>query len=278
MATTIPVGSNSNSTYVAYGDDCQFGDICAYALVVVKRQRIGWILRELDLIKQHFKLPTSTALHCRVLFSGHQRGKVAELAHLSPADVRSIVIRIFLLFNNVGIHICFAHTSLRGFSETMGETINMWDEAKSSRVDLSIHHDPKGVISMLAQMCMMAPSPHRRFAKPHEWEIVISRDKTTVRLFGDSGRQAHNLVNGHSEIGAPAGQIFQFQQRVCSDSEAPLLQLADVAAYALAHAQEQDPKDRFWQRDLPSLNLRHDIFFKPRHPGHPIPEATVAND
>lgn len=262
---TIPVGLNSHSKYVAFGDDCQFNDIYGYAYIVVKRSRIPWIIRELEAIKTLFSFPTEVTLHCRVMFSGDQRRK-AGLSHLTREGIESIVIRCLLLLNNAGVHVRFSSGSLQEFKDTMGNTLTMWDHVNATKLHAPLHHDPKGLISLLSQMCLMVPAPDRRFARSEEWEIVVSKDTTPAKLIGKGSRQAHHLMNGFSSIGAPEGQVFQFTPRISTEATHPLLQLADVAVYALCHALDGSEKAAFWRSQLPSLRQLHHIPYKPIKP------------
>ncbi|MGG1944702.1 hypothetical protein AB1286_07825 [Trinickia sp. NRRL B-1857] len=171
-----PVGRDGNSAYVAYGDDCQFGDICGFAFLVVKRTRIKRVLRELDAIKERYGFPTGAPIHCRILFSGDQRKK-AGLAHLTKALAEEIITRCIFLLNDAGVCVVFSHCRLSEFTSAMGTQISLWDQEKADRVDLNVHADPKGLIGFLSQLCLMVPAHERRFARPHEWEIVVSQGK-----------------------------------------------------------------------------------------------------
>jgi hypothetical protein len=252
----IPVGQSKDSTYVAFGDDCQFEDICGYAFAVVKRSRIPWVIRELNAIKAHFRFPTGVPVHCKVLFHGSKR-TAAGLDHLNRTDAESIVIRCLMLINNAGVHVRFSHASLQASKNKLGDTLNMWDHVKNVEVRVPVNHAPKGLISLLAQLCLLVPAPERRFARPEEWEIVISRDKTQVKWIGKGERQAHNLINAFSTINVPEGQFNHFTPRISTEATDSLLELADVAVYALCHALNVSEKEVFWRTQLPSIRSLH---------------------
>ena len=265
----VRVGQDRNSTYVAYGDDCQFGDICGFAFLVVKRTRIKRVLRELEAIKARYGFPTGVPVHCRVLFSGDQRKK-AGLSHLTKVQVEEIITCCILLLNDAGACVVFTHCRLSEFASVMGSKISLWDQAQADRVELNVHADPKGLIGFLSQLCLMVPATERRFARPHEWAIVVSQDKTQAKLFGDRSRQAHRQVTGFSEVGAAAGELFQYEPSIGTEATHPLLQLADVVVYALCHAQDEGERGRFW-RGLPKIRLLHHPRFQPISP---MPQAT----
>jgi hypothetical protein len=264
VATTknIPVGQNGDSQYVAFGDDCRFGDICGYAFVVVKRSRIPRVIRQLDAIKAHYKYPAGVPLHCYVLFNGFQR-EDAGLDHLSRKDAEDIVTRCLMLMNNEGMHVRFSNGSLQQVKDTLGNAMTMWDHVKNEKLEVPLNHDPKGLISWLAQMCLLVPAPDRRFARAEDWEVVISQDTTKVKWLGKGSRQAHNLINAFSSINAPEGDFYQFTPRISNEATHSLLQLADVAVYALCHALDDSEKEAFWRTRLPTIRLLHRVPYNP---------------
>ncbi|WP_456282498.1 hypothetical protein M1D55_14930 [Cupriavidus sp. JZ107] len=255
------VGRSSETRFVAYGDDCQFDDLCGYALLVVKRIRIPWMVREINKIKDEYRIPHSTALHCRVLFSFHQRQK-AGLEHLSDADARSIVLKCLLLVNNLGAHVRFVSGSLKHFSDSMGSSLTMRNQAGEQSVELPVHANAKALIGLLAQIALITPGTDRKFGHPSEWEQVISQDATKVKSIGDGRRQVHNLMSGgFSDIGLPPGEFHQFMPHISTEAEHPLLQLADVVVYSLTHALDTGEKASFWRNEVPSMRWVHHIPF-----------------
>lgn len=263
----ITVGRDSETKYVAFGDDCHFSDICGYAYVVVKRSRIPWILREINRIKDEFHIPHTTPLHCRVLTSIDQRRK-AGLEHLGEDQARSIIIKCLLLLNNIGAHVRFASGNLSAYEAVMGNSMTMRQQASEIEVVLPVHTSPKALLSMLAQLCLMVPAPDRKFAHADEWELVISQDSTMIKSLGDGKRQVHNLMSGgFSSINAPDGQFHQFMPHISTEAAHPLLQLADVVVYSLCHALDPGEKTRFWRTQLPTIRLLHRIPYTPIKPG-----------
>jgi hypothetical protein len=262
-----PVGRDPNSKYVAFGDDCHFNDICGYAYVVIKRSRIPWVLREINKIKDEFRIPHATPLHCRELIH-HDARRKAGLEHINDEQARSIVIRCLLLLNNVGAHVRFASGSVNAYEAAMGDSITMRNQAGEVEAVLPVHTSPKALLSLLAQMSLMVPAPDRKFVHAREWELVISRDATKVKSIGERKHQVHNLMsNDFSSIGAPEGEFHQFTPHVSTETDHPLLQLADVAAYALSHALDLSEKSRFWRTELPMLRLLHRVPYTPIKPG-----------
>lgn len=261
------VGRDPESKYVAFGDDCHFNGYCGYAYVVIKRSRIPWVLRELNKIKDDFRIPHATALHCRVLFGLHQRQK-AGLEHLDEEKARAIVIRCMLLLNNIGAHVRFSSGTVSEFESNMGGSLTMRDQSGEIAAVLPVHASDKALLGFLAQVCLMVPAPDRRFANAADWELVISQDATKVKSIGDRKSQVHNLMSGgFSTIGAPEGQFHQFMPHISTEAVHPLLQLADVAVYSLTHALDPSENTRFWRIQLPTIRLLHRIPYTPIRQG-----------
>lgn len=261
------VGRDPESKYVAFGDDCHFNDNCGYAYVVIKRSRIPWVLREINKIKAEFRIPNSTALHCRVLFGLHQRQK-AGLEHLDENNARAIVIRCMLLLNNIGAHVRFASGSVSAYEAVMGGSITMRNQAGEVEAVLPVHTNPKALLGMLAQICLMVPAPDRKFANAADWELVISQDATQTKSIGDRKSQVHNLMSGgFSAIEVPEGQLNQFMPHISTEAVHPLLQLADVAVYSLTHALDSNDSSKFWRTQLPRIRLLHHVPYAPMKPG-----------
>jgi hypothetical protein len=113
----------------------------------------------------------------------------------------------------------------------------------------------------------MVPASDRKFAHAHEWELVISPDATKIKSMGEGKRQVHNLMSGgFSSIGALEGQFHQFMPHIGTESVHPLLQLADVAAYALSHALDPSDWSSFWRTQLPTIRLLHRVPYTPIKP------------
>ena len=99
-----------------------------------------------------------------------------------------------------------------------------WD---SSGVFPDAPNDPKAYFGLLA---LQALAP---FA--HDVEAFVSRDRTKIRFLGRKRYQAHKGITGFiSDPTVPKG-LMNFSPRVVEWEDEPLLQLADAAAYVVAH-------------------------------------------
>jgi hypothetical protein len=172
------------------------------------------------------------------------------------------------LLNNVGAHVRFSSSSLNAFATVMGDSITMRSQTGETEAVLPVHANPKALLGLLAQMCLMVPAPDRKFANAAEWELVISQDATKVLSIGDRKGQVHNLMSGgFSSVGAPEGQFHQFMPHISTEAAHPLLQLADVAVYSLTHSLDSGENVKFWRTQLPPLRLLHHIPYSPIKPG-----------
>jgi hypothetical protein len=68
-----------------------------------------------------------------------------------------------------------------------------------------------------------------------------------VEFIGEQRRRADSLYSGFSDIGAPAGNVFQLQPTVVKTGSEAILQLADVAAYVCSHAFNNSAEGHFFR-------------------------------
>ena len=99
----IKTGREADAAYLAFGDGSQFRDVPAYAVVIVRRTRLRPIESRLPALKEPYRIPKQTALHCRLLFQEHPRQK-AGLAHLCEDDARAIVAWAVTILNQMKVH------------------------------------------------------------------------------------------------------------------------------------------------------------------------------
>jgi hypothetical protein len=253
-ANTIRVGSSHDANYLAFGDDSQFGDVLVYAFAILHRTRSKAVEASILALKERFKIPKQTTLHCRILFSGHQRQK-AGLGHLTPDDVQSIVARLVTIMNQKSVLIRYAIANLAEFGKLLGDEIKLQHESDGSTMKLPVKLDPKGVLGILMQSCF-AVSPNGSQGPPaSDCNIFVAEDSTKVEFIGEKRSRADGLYSGFSDIGAPAGNVFQLHPTVVkADSEA-ILQLADVAAYVCSHAYDTTHKGQFFRDHRQRIRL-----------------------
>ncbi|OYD77971.1 UNVERIFIED_ORG: hypothetical protein BDU10_3094 [Burkholderia sp. CF145] len=259
-------GESATASRVAFGDDSPYRDCLCYAFVVLRRTRLTRLIRRLNILKKEFGFPLLTPIHCRVLFSGDQRRK-AGLSHLSFHDARSLVARVITAVNDIEGHVRYAHTSLNGFANTMGEEISVWDPAIDTFRPQAVNADPKSIMAALMNMCIITPPKDPSIPSPYLWQVIASRDATKVpALFGDGFRQAHHAVDMFSDIGVSAAKSLKLRPVIADVKEEPLLQVADVISYVCAHAIGGDGSDPFWKEQLQRVRSWQQINFVPMSP------------
>lgn len=245
-ANILPAGENTSANYLAFGDDSQFGDTLVYAFVIVHRDRAPQVRTHLHELKQRFKIPASEGLHCRVLFSGHQRKK-AGLGHLSPQDVRSLIAEAVTIINEGPVLIRFAVGTLAEFGRALGNQIEMQHESDGSITRLPVKLDPKGLLGILMQMCFAVASDGSNGPNASQCQIFASKDPTKVEFIGSKRQRADAMYSGFNDIGAPTGNVFQLMPTTVDPASEQLLQLADIAAYICSHSTDESDANSFFR-------------------------------
>lgn len=245
-AKSIHVGLDDESPYFAFGDDSQCGDIVVFAFVIIPRHQITILEKKIEVLKERFKIPKETILHCRVLFSGHQREK-AGLGHLKPVAVQTLVSRLITIMNQSSVHIRWAVQDFERFKQRIGNEIELRHESDGSVTQLPVDHDPKGLIGILMNVCFSVAADGSQGPSASQCKIYISEDTTKAPFLGKERRRADSLFKGYSDIGAPPGHVFKFQATVAKAGEQAMFQLADVAAYVCSHSYDDNPDRKFFR-------------------------------
>ena len=250
----IPVGRNDQASFMAFGDDSHFNDTLAYAFAIVERGRVGAIEQRLSALKDRFKIPQDVVLHCRVLFSGHQREK-AGLSHLTRRDIERVVSHVVRIMNQHRVLVRYSVCSLAEWKAAIGDEIELLDAYNKPAERVPVNADPKGILTLLAQACFAVPPDGSEGPTASQCQIVVSGERTMVRFVGRTRKRADLMYSGFSDIGAPDGQAFQLDPTIVDAADAPLLQLADVAAYICSHAWKVDAESAFFKQQ--HAHLRH---------------------
>lgn len=248
-AYTISVGADTKAEYLAFGDDSQFGDTLAFAFVVLKRSRLTYAEDRLRGLKQLYRIPNDVRLHCRVLFNENARNK-AGLTHLTHDDARAIVRRAVRLINRVPMMLRYSHDSLSRFANALGSQIELTHETDGSKTTLPVTPDPKGVLGILMQTCLIVSPDGSQGPTASQCEIFVAEDPTKVGFIGPRRRRADRMYSGFSDVGAPSGGVFQLQPTALKAGDAPMLQLADIAAYMCSHAIGASVEQNFFREQL----------------------------
>jgi hypothetical protein len=234
---------------MAFGDDSQFRNILAYAVIIIPRSRLRQAERKIRELKQRHGIPAEVPLHCRVLFGRDQRAK-ASIAHLSEDDARSIVSQAVTIINQVNGLLRYATDCLSSVHERIGQQIELTHESDGSKLSLPVNPDPKGFLGMLMQACLNVPPGGKYGPSLRECEVFLSEDPTMVKFIGPRRTRADGLYAGFSDLDAPPDTVFQLQPNLLKTGNAPLLQLVDIAAYICSHAADLSEECTFFRKQL----------------------------
>ena len=249
---TLLVGNNPAATYVAFGDDSQYGDSLAFAYALVARRHLQRATDRMEVLREKYRIPETVGVHCRVLFSGDARER-AGLSHLDGKDTESLIARVITAINAIPVQIRYATCSLKQFqqfADAKGGMLRMADEQTGEPVTQSINVDPKGIIGLLANMCFATSADANNGPPASDCELFVARDDTRVKLFGEKKAKAHRTYGGFSDIGAPANSVFKIDPTPIDAKQSTMLEYADVAAYIISHAYGSSSRINFWQEQL----------------------------
>lgn len=236
---TIHIGNPVEPRLCLYGDDSAFETTSAYAFVIFEQAKTQAASDSLRAIKKRYEIPETVPLHMRILFSGHARSKLGLT--ISREKIQGLLHDVVNEMNNLSF---FLHGSYyRGPLPESPET----DDAPDFRVTWSI----KAMQSLLAKDALIRIN--FRDYKYSDMRIIVAEDPTRLPFLGKQRRQAHGWAGG-SDIGAPQGFVFHFSPLVRSPSTEPLLQLADLFVYAIAHALEPANRNPTFPSLLQAVN------------------------
>jgi hypothetical protein len=202
------------------------------------------------MLKERFRIPHETMLHCRVLFSGQQRAK-AGLSHLQKTDLNEFLHHAITILNQSNARLNYSISHIDYWREILGgDSLEMYGETKASTELVPVNLDPKGILGLLAQSCFAVPSDGSHGPSAELCEIYTAEDPTKISFLGEKRNRADRWYSGFSDIGAPSGQVFRLEPKIIKAIDSPILQLADIAAYICSHAASDDPKDHVSFREM----------------------------
>ncbi|WP_439606881.1 hypothetical protein [Hydrogenophaga sp.] len=272
MNQTVEIGRDKEAPYVAFGDDSKFGDVLAFAFFVIKRSDIHRMEKRLNRVKRRFGIPEGVVLHCSKLFHPHPREK-AGLGHLSSEQARSIVGHLIHELNVLDCWVRYAFCRRRE-----GEVL-VPAEGEFSAID-----NDKGMMALLAQTCMLPAVRDVGGVKGPSaslCEIYVAEEKTKVQFLGKESHRADRWTSGYSDVGAAPGGLLRLRPNLIPMTGHPMLQIADVLAYACSHALSHEPKSQFFTEQFSRIRLFTRSEFRPTEQvREPVPEGAyqeVAN-
>lgn len=245
----IPLISKLDSKYVAYGDDSQVESSLAYAFVIAERDKVEIIEKRILELKDKFRIPHDTFLHCRVLFHPHAREK-AKISHLSTRDAHWLIEKAITIINRNDVLLRYAVADMSFFYDIFTPSFEMTSALDGSSVPFSAKPNPKGILAILMNACCVDIADHFKAPKASDCEVIAAEDKTSIEFIGKDRKRADRHYEFFSAIGAPPGMVYQHKPNLSTILKEPLLQLADIAAYICSHAHRNSLKDTFFKEQL----------------------------
>lgn len=242
MSKATTFGQDASAPYLAFGDDSQFEGLLTYAFLIVPRHELLRIKRRLFIVKEKFKIPADTPIHCRVLMHKHAREK-AGLGHLTEHSAKAVIGHIIREINRSQCGLRYAWTEFPEKPVVVPPQEGMHQ----------IPFEPKYVLGMLAQGCFGVALDGSQGPLANQCEIVVAEDRTLISTGNKSRSQAHKATSGWSDIGAMPGQLHRIEPRVSTAVQEPLLEIADVLAYMCSHAFRAGPSRDFYSEQLSRL-------------------------
>lgn len=253
-SNVIKIGGSTDAPYIAAGDESKYGDWLVYAMVYVNRVDLAAIAEKIRIIKYRFRLPVDSPLHCYQLFNKHQRKK-KKISHINDEDAKSIIGLVTTILARHAF-VRSGMTRLNDINARIGPALTLTSVIDGSTKQFPGTEDPKAHFSHLMMMCTVDVPGYETFPKAKDTEILLSEEKTKVDYFG-SKRRADRLFDNFSEIGAPPGKVFQLDPAIVPANGHPLMELADVAAFIVAHAQDDKPWNSIFRTQLQRLARKY---------------------
>ena len=226
--------------YCAFGDDSAYKEILVYAYAIFHRDHLEKAEKKLNKIKNIFRIPQETHIHCRLLFSGKQREKLG-LSHLNPGDVHQLVKRVVERMNLIPCWLRYGFCRMdeyRKFSELHP------DADMTDKDELIFHDDPKAIMALASQACLLPNSKTPHAPKRENIEVFLSQDKTKINFIGNNRTRADRAGSycNFFEKSSPPLRILE--------SDHPLQQVADIYAYTCSHALSRQCDTNFFKIQL----------------------------
>ncbi|MCR8931102.1 MULTISPECIES: hypothetical protein [Pseudomonas] len=225
------VGGEKGSYLMAFGDDSAYKGVLCFAYIIFVRTKLKRIQRQIRELKVRFKIPLSTALHCRVLNSGQQRLK-SGLGHLTESDIQSIYSSLVYILNYNSVRVKYAH----GVENDVKQNFDgPFENFSQNGAPFPVQYDPKGMLGLLAQICFVDAKAVLGVGVD-DIEIYLASDQTKVKFLGHAKRQAHHWAHGMIDVGASSGLVVRVKPEIGDGGYPELLELADFVAYTACHA------------------------------------------
>ena len=143
---TIPIGTDSHTKFLAFGDDSHFRNILVYAFAIIHRGNLRKAETQIKGLKEKWRIPMSVPIHSYKLFHADGRRK-AGIGSLSGEDARRFVHDLFSVLNEVPVALRYSYYDFEAPGALkQGQTLDLELEhisgGKSATTPFKI--DPKG--------------------------------------------------------------------------------------------------------------------------------------
>ncbi|MES2204775.1 MAG: hypothetical protein V4496_06095 [Pseudomonadota bacterium] len=239
---------------MAYGDESQVNNLLIYAFAIIGKNYLSNLEFRLAELKKFYRIPASTILHCKDIFSGDNRKKVG-LAHLGEKDVFDLVKGVVAIINRIPIFIKYAYCD----HEKCKNVYTFPSSDTNLDCELLITPTPQGLHGLLAQACFIDRSHGPLF---EECEVTVSHNATKAKFIGKKRRQAHNWCSGFYDTGSA---VKPFSPHIVKADGSSMLQIADVASYICSHALSLNSKTDFSIAQLECIQFKTAAVLLPEH-------------
>ena len=241
----IPVGKDPNAPYHAYGDESALPSLSIYGMALLPASRVQDAKQILVEEKRKAGIPAEAPLHCRRLLHAQAR-KGTPFESLSDDRARALTVGVARKASEAG---CVCRY---GVFKKPDQGVLLTDFAGKP-----LENKEKNLNAIAFWACV-APD----FPKWSEVQMWVGRDATVVEWFGKR-RQAHRGYTCFSDIGAPAGMVFEWLPHIAEGWNPPLMQLGDLYAYLAGRAEVR----RGWGQNSWETRLLNEI----RHRRNELP-------
>lgn len=182
------VGQNSNTPFVAYGDDSAYAEVLIYGFVICKRGQRTRLEKQIIKLKKEFGIPDKIPIHLKNLLSGQYREKnnISNLGRsMQPLFFRKVVD----ILNKNRCIVRYCYTVIPESGKIIPE------DSPDEKIPLIENH--KAIIHYMASACFTPYVEQGQLVfTAKDFEVFLSHDNTKVKISPDSPKkQAHFCLN-----------------------------------------------------------------------------------
>jgi len=231
-------GQNSNSPFIAYGDDSAYEEILIYGFIICKRSQASKLENEIINIKKEFEIPDKIPIHMKSLLSGQYRKK-KNISNFGRSRQPLFFRKVVNILNKNRCIVRYCYTVIPDSGKIFPK------DSPDEKIPLIENH--KATVHQMASACFTPYVEHGKLVfTAKDFEVFLSHDSTKVKFSPISPRkQAHFL----SELLIPTtnpprpGTYIRLRPNIQLMKNNIFLQFADAVVYMLAHALSKNCKE-----------------------------------